>query len=134
MPYSEGVKLKTLILSDLYYHIQGELEGRHVDSGPFKELYQVVADSDLMRSYIKKCNDDFYKTDGLNLFDIFHLQQDIGLEMWAYSEWKASKGVAETMLLCLQDSNSMLLLGSSRLLTVRALIMLLTLNLGDVRS
>ncbi|KAL8137142.1 hypothetical protein V2J09_003143 [Rumex salicifolius] len=130
--YSEGMKLKPLILSDLYYHIQGELEGREVDSRPFKELYQVVADSDLMRTYKKKFGDDLYETDELKLYDIFHLKQDIGLDMWAFSDWKASEAVAETMLLCLQNFNSMLLLGSSRLLTIRALIM--TLNIGDPRE
>ena len=35
--FGEGKELKTLILSDFYYQLQGEFEGRKIAPGAFKE-------------------------------------------------------------------------------------------------
>ncbi|XP_056698928.1 uncharacterized protein [Spinacia oleracea] len=130
--YSEGIHIKNLILNDLYYHIQGELEGRNIEHGPFKELSQFLSGSDLLQAYQKKSVNDF-SAGGNNayLFDILRLQDDIGLEIWDHSEWKASKKIVDTTLLYLQRANSMLLILGSRLQALRALITIITLNMGD---
>lgn len=130
--YSEGIHIKSLILNDLYYHLQGELEGRNIEQGPFKELSQFLSGSNLLQGYQKKCVFDFSAgTNNAYLFDLLHLQRDIGLDIWDYSEWKASKKIAETTLIYLQHANSMLLILGSRLPALRALITILTLNMGD---
>ncbi|XP_021753127.1 uncharacterized protein LOC110718576 isoform X2 [Chenopodium quinoa] len=130
--YSEGIHIKNLILNDLYYHLQGELEGRDIEHGAFKELSQFLSSSNLLQAYQKKCVNDY--SAGANnayLFDLWRLQRDIGLHIWDCSEWKASKKIAETTLLYVQRANSMLLILGSRLPALRALVTILTLNMGD---
>ena len=56
----------------------------------------------------------------------------MGLDMWDCSEWKASKTIAETLLHCMQDANSMMLLASSKHSALKALITVLTVYEDDV--
>lgn len=122
-----------LILNDLYYHLQAELEGRKIDPGPFKELSQYLLESNLVQTYRHKYNGDLFAyAKDVYLFDTLRLQEDLGFDLWDYSDWKASKVVAETMLLCLQDVNSMVLLASSKLSALKSLITVLSTNAEDV--
>ncbi|KAA8536011.1 hypothetical protein F0562_028489 [Nyssa sinensis] len=125
--YSEGKELSNLILSDLYYHLQGELDGRKIDPGPFKELSQYLFDSTFLQVYKRKYDGDLFAyAKDVYLFDSTRLQADLGLDMWDCSEWKTSKTVAETMLICLQDANSKVLFASSKLSALKALISILS--------
>ncbi|KAK8501758.1 hypothetical protein V6N12_072895 [Hibiscus sabdariffa] len=129
--YSEGKELKALILSDLYYHLQGELEGRKMSAGPFKELSQFLIESKVVKIYENKCSvDPFSNADDVHVFDLGRIKADLGLDMWDYSEWKTSKAIAETMLCCMQEANSMVLIGNSKLSSLKALITVLTVY-GD---
>ncbi|XP_057518162.1 uncharacterized protein LOC130799071 isoform X1 [Amaranthus tricolor] len=128
--YSERIHTKNLILEDLYYHLHGELEGRNIEHGPFKELSQFLTDSNLFQTY-KSVPDFSTGAKNVNFFDLLRLKHDIGFDIWDYSEWKASKKMVETVLLHLQYANSMLLIIGSRLPSLRALITILTLNMGD---
>ncbi|KAI4297724.1 hypothetical protein L6164_037599 [Bauhinia variegata] len=124
--YSEGKELKKLIVTDLYYHIQGELEGRKISTGPFKELSQYLIESNFLQTYQHRFNDDSSTTTkNVYLFDLIRLRADLGLDVWDCSEWKASKGVVETMLHHLQEANSVMLLSSSKLSALKALIAVL---------
>ncbi|MBA0743110.1 hypothetical protein Gogos_005828 [Gossypium gossypioides] len=125
--YSEGKELKALIMSDLYYHLQGELEGRKMSAGPFKELSQFLIESKMVKIYENKCSLDlFLNADDVHVFDLGRIQADLGLDMWDYSEWRTSKGIAETMQSCMQKANSMVLIGNSKLSSLKALITVLT--------
>ncbi|CAL5402245.1 unnamed protein product [Camellia sinensis] len=131
--YSEGKELHGLILSDLYYHLHGELDGRKIDPGPFKELCQYLVKSKFLQMYRHKYNGDlFAHAKDVYLFDSLRFRADLGIDLWDYSEWKASKAVAETMLLCLQDANSMVLLASSKLSALKSLITILSMNEEDL--
>ncbi|KAL4616065.1 hypothetical protein ACB092_07G172100 [Castanea dentata] len=130
--YSVGKELKTLILSDLYYQLQGEFEGRKIAPGAFKELQQYLVESKFLQTYHHKYDDDLFATSkDVYLFDLERLRADMGLDMWDCSEWKASKTIAETMLHCMQDANSMILLSSSKHSALKALISVLTVYEGD---
>lgn len=132
--HSEGNNLKKLILSDLYYHLQGDLEGRKVAIGPFKELSQYLVESNILGTYLHQFNDDFSASDkNVYLFDLARLRADLGLNVWDCSEWKASKEIAETMLRWLKDANSVMLRTSSKLSALKALIAVLTVYHDDVR-
>ncbi|KAI3446215.1 hypothetical protein Pfo_002880 [Paulownia fortunei] len=127
--YSGGQELENLILSDLFYHIQGELEGRQIDNRPFKELLQFLVDSKFLDAYKYKQDDDLLANiKSVYLYDTVRLRADLGLEIWDLLAWKKSKKFAETMLLCLQDSNSRMLLSNSKLSALRGLITLLYLH------
>lgn len=68
------------------------------------------------------------------LFDCNRLQKDIGLHTWEFSQWKASKEVAETMLLHLQGVNSMLMLAYSKQSALESLITIVSLCHEDVSN
>ncbi|KAK6240816.1 hypothetical protein QQP08_007669 [Theobroma cacao] len=125
--YSEGKELKALIISDLYYHLHGELEGRKMSPGPFKELFQFLIESKVVKIYENKCRvDPFSTADDVYVFDLQRIEADLGLDMWDYSEWKTSKTIADTMLCYMQGANSMVLIGNSKLSSLKALITVLT--------
>ncbi|KAL0356616.1 UNVERIFIED_CONTAM: hypothetical protein Scaly_1347300 [Sesamum calycinum] len=127
-----GQELENLILSDLFYHIQGELEGRQIDNRLFKELLQFLLDSRFLDAYIHIKQDLFADINGIYLYDTVRLRADLGLEMWELSAWKESKEVAETMLLCLQEANSRMLQSNSKLSALRGLITLLYMQEDNV--
>ncbi|KAL6517393.1 hypothetical protein OROMI_033094 [Orobanche minor] len=123
--YSGGQELENLILSDLFYQIQGEFESRLIDNRPFKELLQFLLDSEFLNAYKCKQDDDLLPNiKSVYLYDTVRLRADLGLEMWDLLAWKEYKEVAETMLHCLQDSNSRALHSNSKLLALRGLITL----------
>ncbi|KAJ6671502.1 NUCLEOPORIN NUP188-like protein [Salix viminalis] len=126
--YSEGKELKGLILNDLYHHLQGELEGRKIGPGPFKELSQYLVESICFLSYQHKYGGDHYGNSmDIHLYDLMRIQSDLGLNMWDYTDWKDSKAIGQTMLECFQDANSMVLLASSKLSALKALLTALTM-------
>ncbi|RDY02949.1 hypothetical protein CR513_13529, partial [Mucuna pruriens] len=133
--YSEGKELKKLILSDLYYHLQGELEGRKIGIGPFKELSQYLVESNFLGNYQHQFNEDSFTknvfTKNVYLFDLTHLQEDLKLDVWDCSNWRTSKEIADTMLRFLQDANSFMLLSSSKLSALKGLIAVLAVNHDD---
>ncbi|XP_026395785.1 uncharacterized protein LOC113290379 isoform X2 [Papaver somniferum] len=129
--YSERNQMKTLILSDLYFHLQGELEGREINPGPFKDLSDFLLGLKFVQNNDQKCNMDILATvNGACFFDSVHLQADLGLEIWDHSDWKASKEIAERMLLCMNEANSMLALAGSKLSALKALTIIISMH-GD---
>lgn len=127
--YSGGQEVENLILNDLFYHIQGELEGRQIDNKPFKELLQFLIDSRFMDAYnYRKDSDLLANIKSINLYDTVRLRTDLGLEMWDLQAWKEPKEVVETMLLSLQESNSRMLLANSKLSSLRGLVTLLSMR------
>ncbi|BFG42271.1 hypothetical protein CerSpe_285450 [Prunus speciosa] len=130
--YSAGKEPNYLILSDLYYHLQGELEGREVSAGPFKELSRFLIESNVFQIYQHKYDADLFVTGkDAYVFDLKRVRADLGLDLWDYSKWKASKATAETMLNHMKAANSMALLTSSKLSALRALRSALTVYTDD---
>ncbi|KAK9070882.1 hypothetical protein SSX86_009450 [Deinandra increscens subsp. villosa] len=130
--YSEGKEPKSLILSDLYYHIQGEYEGRKLDHQLFKELFQFLLESKFLESYKTKDvgNMSIHAKDVL-LFDCTRLEKDLGIDLWDISELKDLKTVAQTMLTHVKEANSMLLLSNCKLSALKALATMLPLYDDD---
>ncbi|KAL2512428.1 Protein of unknown function (DUF3414) [Abeliophyllum distichum] len=123
--YSGGKELHNLILNDLFYHMQGELEGRLIDNVPFKELLQYLLDSSFLDKYKHKRDCFLPEFKDVYLYDTVRLRADLGLELWDLSAWKTSKEVAETMLHYLQDVNLMMFLSNTKLSALRGLITML---------
>lgn len=130
---SGGDELNSLILNDLYYHLQGELEGRKIGSGAFRELSLYLIESEIFYACQHNYEGDiFVTTKDAYLFDLVRIQADLGLGLWEYSKWKQSKAIAARMLSCMEDVNSMMLVTRSKLTALRALITLLTLISNNV--
>ncbi|WCJ39807.1 hypothetical protein M5689_020767 [Euphorbia peplus] len=125
--YSMGKELKSLILNDLYYHLQGELEGRKIGFGPFKELSMYLVESKCLAIYQQNYYEEPLSDVGnMYMYDIIQIQNELALCMWDYTEWKESKAIAETMLDWMLQVNSMVLLSSSKLSALKALLTVLT--------
>ncbi|CAN1259549.1 Nucleoporin NUP188, partial [Linum perenne] len=125
---SEGHELNVLILNDLYYHLQGELEGRRIGPGPFKELSQYLAQSNSLQSCKREYdNEPLASTKEVYLYDVKCIKKDLGLDLWNYTSWKASKDVVDAMLDYMDEANSMLLVLSSKLSALRELTTVFTI-------
>ncbi|CAA3010617.1 Hypothetical predicted protein [Olea europaea subsp. europaea] len=123
--YSEGKDLHNLVLNDLFYHMQGELEGRFIDNRPFKELSQYLIDSSFLDTYKHKRDCFLPEFKDVYLYDTVRLRSDLGLELWDLSAWKTSKEIAETMLHYLQDVNLMMFLSNTKVSALGGLISML---------
>ncbi|EPS65107.1 hypothetical protein M569_09666, partial [Genlisea aurea] len=125
---------ENLILSDLFYHIRGELEGRDIDSKPFKELMKFLVDLNFLDAY-KRIQDDTILSGmkDVYLYDTDRLRTDLGFEMWDLLGWKESKDVGETLLLLLQQENSEILRSKSVFWALSGLIALLHMNEAEVK-
>ncbi|KFK30471.1 hypothetical protein AALP_AA7G265400 [Arabis alpina] len=126
--YSGGKELMPLILNDLFCHLQGKLEGRDIPTGPFKELFQFLFESSFWEKYKQNTDKEINMALGDNsLFDIQHIRTELGIEIWDFSEWKTSKTTTEEMLSYMQRANWMVLLSTSQLSVLHALISVLIL-------
>lgn len=119
-----------MVINDLYYHIQGELEGRETTPGPFQELFSFLLD--LGAFQIREQKEDQNILDDFCMFDISHIRRELGIELWDYSDWKASKEVAEKMLHHMHKANLMISLANSKLFGLKALIKALSVYNGNV--
>lgn len=128
-----GKERKSLILNDLYYHLQGELEGRKIVSGPFKELFLYLIESKCLEIYQQKYEgESLSDVRNLCLYDIIQIKNELALSLWDYTEWKECKAIAETMLDWMEQVNSMVLVSSSKLSALEALLTVLTLYSDNV--
>ncbi|XP_074569458.1 uncharacterized protein LOC141826101 [Curcuma longa] len=124
-----------LVVSDLYYHLLGKLEGREITSGPFQELLNF-----LLSLGVFECNDSTYKRNFdlphkvVSMFDIKKVEDEIGLELWEYSEWKACKEVSQRMFVYMHSANLSSNITDSKHSCLKALLSVLFVYKGNVKS
>ncbi|KAF9619941.1 hypothetical protein IFM89_010557 [Coptis chinensis] len=128
---SGGKELNSLILSDLYYHLQGELEGRKMNSPPFKELAQFLLQSNFSQTKHNYKRDFLGHVSDVYMFDLVFIRKDLGLPFWDHSKWEASKAIVEKMLSYMQDANLMSFFLSSKLCALKALTTVLSVYGGE---
>ncbi|KAL5706010.1 hypothetical protein ACHQM5_024227 [Ranunculus cassubicifolius] len=126
--YSGGKELKTLVLNDLYYHMQGELEGRKINSTPFKELAQFMLQLRFLHTELKYRRDFPEHASDVYIFDLVRLQKDLGYEYWEHSNWKESTVIVEKMMSYMRDANMMSFLASCKLCALDALTTILSVH------
>ncbi|CAB4263696.1 unnamed protein product [Prunus armeniaca] len=79
---SAGKVPNYLILSDLYHHLQGELEGCEVSAGPFKELSKFLMESNVFQIYQHKDDADLFITGkDACLFDLKRVESHEGCKL-----------------------------------------------------
>ncbi|KAK4786245.1 hypothetical protein SAY86_002934 [Trapa natans] len=121
--YSKDKELENLVLNDLYYHLKGEFEGRKIEPGPFQELFLFLVRSNAWQIYYGQNYEIKFleSLKDINLFDTVKIRANMRLDLWDYSNWKASKVIAETMLEYLDKTNCMVKFSASKLFALRAL-------------
>lgn len=123
--YGCGKELQVLVMTDLYFHLQGELEaGRHIPAGSFENLVQLIDTMDLTHLiyYGKEMQ---IKTsqplhDDACLYDTTRLRQQLGLEWWSQTGSHILR-TAENTLDALQRANIMACLGTSQVSALESL-------------
>ncbi|WOL09689.1 hypothetical protein Cni_G18442 [Canna indica] len=131
--YSEEKELTTLIISDLYYHLEGKLEGHEITSGPFLELSNF-----LLSLGIFECNEEkheknvYLPLENVSMFDIRKVQEEIGAELWDHCDWKTSKEVAERMFKYMRLANLSVTIGNSKHFALEALVSVISVYKGSV--
>ncbi|KAF9617342.1 hypothetical protein IFM89_035323 [Coptis chinensis] len=103
--YSGGKELNSLILSNLYYHLQDR-----------KHNYK--------RDFLGHVSDVY-------VFDLVCIRKDLGLPFWDHLKWEASKEIVEKMLSYMQDANLMSFFLSSKLRALKALATILSVYGGN---
>lgn len=122
-----------LVVSDLYYHLLGKLEGREITSGPFQELLNL-----LLSLGVFECNDITFKRNfdlpykDVSMFDIKKVEEEIGSELWEYSEWKACKEVSQRMFVYMHSANLSSDITDSKHSCLKALLSVLSVYKGNV--
>lgn len=133
--FSEGKELDSLILSDLYYHLEGELEGRKISPGPFKEISEFLLESKALETFQHQFDYNLFVINkDVYLYDPERVRSDLGSDLWDYSNWKESKVIAEKLLRRMLEANSAVLLRKSKLTALKSLITALTICGKDVSS
>ncbi|XP_062205788.1 uncharacterized protein LOC133907725 isoform X2 [Phragmites australis] len=129
--YSGEQELTNLVINDLYYHIHGELESRQITSGPFQELLSFLLEFKVfehnpwkqLQTTYPVANDNF-------LFDVPHIRDELGVDLWTHSDWKTSKEVAEKMLDIMRKANLMKCYADAKLSTLRSFVTFLSVYTG----
>lgn len=115
-----------MLLSDLYHHLQGELQGgRPVPSGPFQQIaaYLMTKEAEILSQKGKNP-----PLDGLHpaygdgfVYDTVALEEELGVEWWPHSELRTlPSSVVDTTFSCMRRANCMASLGHSQLSALRA--------------
>lgn len=132
---SEVNEVNVLVLNDLYHHINGELEGREIAPGHFKEVMQFLLEVDAFQNYQCKHDRDSWPSENdIYMFDVVRLRKDLGIELWDHTAWKASRSHAERMLSLMHHANSVKFLAFSKNSSLRALTCLLSVYMRDVST
>lgn len=118
-----------MIINDLYYHIRGELEGRQISSGPFQELLSFLLEFKLFEhDPLEQCA----VANANLLFNVEHIHDEIGVDLWINSDRKNFKEVAQEMLDIMHKSNLMKCYADAKLSTLRSFLTFLSVYTGAV--
>ena len=121
------------MLNDLYYHMQGELEGRQITQGPFQELSHFLLESETFQWNRCKIEDDGWPPASVvSMFDTIQVRAELGLELWEHSGWKASIEVAERMLRHMHDANLVMSLSVSKYSALQSLVSIISMQNRNV--
>ncbi|XP_008788374.2 uncharacterized protein LOC103706141 isoform X1 [Phoenix dactylifera] len=133
--YSKGKELANLVISDLYYHLQGELEGREITPGPFQELSGFLLDLETFQCSEQKQERNVWPpVRNVCMFDIARIQKELGMELWDHCNWKASKEVAHIMFLHMHEANLVMSIKDSKHFALKALITVISVYTGKISN
>ncbi|MCO5606556.1 hypothetical protein L7F22_060744 [Adiantum nelumboides] len=131
--YGCGRELYLLVISDLYFHLHGELEaGRHVPAGLFEDLVDLLDTLDvtaIVRSKEKNYKEEF-PSDDASVYDTEMISQHLGLEWWSGNSPPVAQ-TAKSTLKAMGQANMMSSLGSSQISALEALISVLSFLVSD---
>lgn len=136
--YSYGMELHALIVNDLYYHLQGELEGRKIPPGSFQRVSEYLikleidsifqTDKHLRLKELHPLCEDKY------IYDTKALETELGIEWWSHSDEKGFTTAAEKTLEILSRANKASCLADLQLNALKAWMTVLALSIFDKKG
>ncbi|CAL4924385.1 unnamed protein product [Urochloa decumbens] len=128
--YSGEQELNNLIINDLYYHIHGELDGRQITSGPFQELLSFLLEFKLFEHDPLEQLQTCPMANANSLFNIEHIHDELGVDLWINSDSKGSKEIVEKILDTMRKANLMKCYADAKLSTLRSFLTFLSVYTG----
>ncbi|XP_066386529.1 uncharacterized protein [Miscanthus floridulus] len=133
--YSGEQELNNLVINDLYYHIHGELEGRQISSGPFQELLSFLLELKLFEhNPVEQLQNTYLMANDKFVFDVEHIHDELGVDLWTDSDRKRSKEVAKKMLDIMHKANLMKCYADAKLSALRSFLTFLSVYTGAVSN
>lgn len=133
--YSYGMELHALIVNDLYYHLQGELEGRKIPPGSFQRvseyLIKLEIDSILQTDKQFRLKELHLLCEDKYIYDTKALETELGIEWWPHSDDKGFTAAAEKTLEILSRANKVSCLADLQLNALKAWMTVLALSIFD---
>lgn len=130
VPTCSKGKESALVLTDLYYHLKGELEGRGMAPGSFKDLSTFLLCLDIFKKNDHKSMIAFLPPDGTSyLFNSKYIRRRINLKCWEYSKLETSKEAIGNMLMHISNANNMVFCMDSKHSALKALNSVLSVSL-----
>ncbi|WVZ58174.1 hypothetical protein U9M48_008470 [Paspalum notatum var. saurae] len=131
--YSGEEELDKLVINDLYYHILGEIEGRQISSGPFQELLSFLLEFKLFENNpLEQLQNVFPMANTNFLFNVEHISDELGVDLWTNSDRNNSKEVATRMLDIMRNANLMKCYADAKLSTLRSFLAFLSVYTGVI--
>ncbi|KAJ1262529.1 hypothetical protein BS78_09G115200 [Paspalum vaginatum] len=131
--YSGEQELNKLVINDLYYHIRGEIEGRQISSGPFQELLSFLLEFKLFEhNPLEQLQNAFPVANTNFLFNVEHISDELGVDLWTNSDRNNSKEVAKRMLDIMRNANLMKCYADAKLSTLRSFLAFLSVYTGVI--
>eukprot|EP01018_Ginkgo_biloba_P018782 Gb_15236 [translate_table: standard] len=131
--YSYGKELHALIINDLYYHLQGEIEGRQIPPGSFQRIsdHLITLEIDTLlqtRKHVRS-NELHPLYDDKFIYDTESIGEDLGIEWWSQSGDKAFTAGIEKALQLMTRANRASCLADSQLSALKSWTTLLALSI-----
>ncbi|CAM6095025.1 unnamed protein product [Calypogeia fissa] len=138
--YSYGEQLEIMLISDLFHHLQGELDGgRPIPSGPFQHIAEFLVNTGvdcILNPTVSNQLPEIHPSYGDTfLFDTTALETGLGLDWWGHADFGiVTADVAESTLKWAKHSNAMASLGHSQLAALSSWSTLLTVSIFQERE
>ncbi|KAI5080087.1 hypothetical protein GOP47_0005566 [Adiantum capillus-veneris] len=130
-----GRELYMLVISDLYFHLHGELEaGRHIPAGLFEDLVELLDTLDvtaIVRSKKQTFNEEVSCKNAF-VYDTEVISQHLGLEWWSENSSQVAQ-TAKSTLKAMEQANMMTFLGSSQISALEALTSIFSFLVSDIQ-
>ncbi|KAK8966953.1 hypothetical protein KSP40_PGU001244 [Platanthera guangdongensis] len=125
--YSDGKEVISLVLHDLYHHLQGELEGRLIIPGPFQALSGFLLNLETFQCKEGTHEKDLWNTDVI-MYEVSSIRNELGIDLWDMASWKESKEIVEKCLSHMHAANLMITLANAKTFAHKALIAVISLR------
>ncbi|XP_002977285.2 uncharacterized protein LOC9638778 isoform X1 [Selaginella moellendorffii] len=131
--YSYSGSIELLVMSDLYYNLQGDLHGRTISNRHFQDISNFLADIELDTALIPPTSSPTLHED-FRHYDVNLLRSALGLEFWDRDGDVLTTKVAENVLYSLEKANDIIHNGAAHISAVTSLVDVVKISGAEKKS